>query len=447
METAINIIQTVGIFIGAIMILVFIHELGHFLAAKLFGMRVERFSVGFPPRIWGFEKGGTDYCIGATPLGGYVKISGMIDESMDTDQMREEPKPWEYRSKPVWQRMIVIVAGVVFNMLLAVVIFFGITFFNGRAVIPIESVEHGVYIPEGSLAEDVGFRTGDQIIAVNGQEVEYFNDLFSTDELTKPEIVYTVIRDGQEVEVVLEPSFLDRIEKEGFISVDNIYPSRIGAVAPGSPASQAGIQPGDRFLSADGKPTLFWFTLVEAIQNAEGEILFEVERDGEVLEIPITPNLDSKTIGIQQASLLQSGAVLVDYGFFESLAQGVEQTVVMTTTTVQGFARMFSGDISVRQNLGGVVQIATVTKQATDASGWIGFWNITALLSITLAFINILPIPALDGGHLVFLIFEGVTRRKPSEKVSMALQQIGFFILLALIILVNGNDILRLFGI
>ncbi len=447
METAIDILQTIGIFIGAIMILVFIHELGHFLAAKLFGMRVERFSVGFPPRIWGFEKNGTDYCIGATPLGGYVKISGMIDESMDTDQMRQEPKPWEYRSKPVWQRMIVIVAGVVFNMILAIIIFFGITFFNGRAVIPIDSVEHGVYIPEGSLAEDVGFQTGDKIIAINGQRVEYFNDLFSTDELTKSEIVYTVIRDGEETQIELEPSFLDRIEDEGFISVDNIYPSRIGAVAPGSPASRAGIEPGDRFISANGEPILFWYTLVEAIQNMEGEILFEVERDGEILEIPITPNQDSKTIGIQQASLLQSGAVLVDYGFFESLAQGVEQTVVMTTTTVQGFARMFSGDISVRQNLGGVVQIATVTKQATDSSGWIGFWNITALLSITLAFINILPIPALDGGHLMFLIFEGVTRRKPSEKVSMALQQIGFFLLLALIILVNGNDILRLLGI
>lgn len=447
MEAFLDILQTIGIFIGAIMILVFIHELGHFLAAKAFGMRVERFSIGFPPRIWGFKKGDTDYSFGATPLGGYVKISGMIDESMDEDQMRGEPQPWEYRSKPVWQRMVVIVAGVVFNMLLAVIIFFGITFFNGRAVIPIDAVDNGIYVVEGSLVEDVGFRTGDKVIALNGEEVSYFNDLFQVDELTKSEIVYTVIRNGERIDIDIDPSFLDRIEKEGFLSVVNILPAIVSAVAPASPASKAGLEPGDRFVSADSIPTPFWINVVETIQAAEGEIQFVVERNGELIDMPITPNLDSKTIGIQQPSMAQTGAILVDYGFFASIAEGYNQTVAMTTTTVQGFARMFSGDISVRQNLGGVVQIATVTKQATDASGWVGFWNITALLSITLAFINILPIPALDGGHLVFLMFEGVTRRKPSHKVSMALQQIGFFILLALIIFVNGNDILKLFGI
>ena len=175
--------QTILIFIGALMILVFIHELGHFLAAKMFGMRVERFSVGFPPRIWGFKRGDTDYCIGATPLGGYVKISGMVDESMDTEHLAAEPQPWEYRSKPIWQRMVVITAGVIFNMILAFFIYTGIYSTLGKPSLPIEQVA-GIYVPEGSLLENVGFKTDDKIVGVNGNYVDAFEELISISELT-----------------------------------------------------------------------------------------------------------------------------------------------------------------------------------------------------------------------------------------------------------------------
>lgn len=439
-------LSTVALFICAIMILVFIHELGHFLAAKMFGMRVERFSIGFPPRIWGFQKGDTDYCIGATPLGGYVKISGMIDESMDIEQMEQEPQPWEYRSKPVWQRMIVIVAGVVFNMILAIAIFFGITYTNGKVVIPTENVP-GIHVMENSLPYEVGFRTDDRIVAVNGNRAEYFNDFFAPEELTKEEIVYTVQRDGREVNISIHPSFLDRLQSDGFITFVNILPPKTSAVAMGSNAEKAGLQANDVFISADGKPMNYWLSVVEYIRNADGkEILFEIERDGETLEIKVTPD-ETDAIGIYRPDVTEIKYELLDFGLTESVAEGYNRTISMTKTTLQGFARMISGDISVRQNLGGIVQIATVTKRATDTGGWSGFWEITALLSITLAIINILPIPALDGGHLVFLIYEGITRREAPQKVKMALQQIGFFILLALIILVNGNDILRLFGI
>ena len=440
-------LSTIALFICAIMILVFIHELGHFLAAKMFGMRVERFSIGFPPRIWGFQKGDTDYCIGATPLGGYVKISGMIDESMDIEQLEQEPQPWEYRSKPVWQRMIVITAGVIFNMILAIFIFFGITYTNGKVVIPADGVD-GVYIAENSLPYEVGFRNGDHIVAINGNRAEYFNDFFAPEELTKENIVYTVVRDGEELDINVSPSFLDRLQNEGFIGIENILPAKTSGVGLGSNAEKAGIQANDVFISANGKPVDYWLSVVDVIQNSGGEdILFEVERDGEIVEITVAADPETNTIGVAPPVPTDINYEILDYGLVESMAEGYNRTISMTTTTLQGFARMISGDISVRQNLGGVVQIATVTKRATDSGGWAGFWEITALLSITLAIINILPIPALDGGHLVFLIFEGITRREAPQKVKMALQQIGFFILLALIILVNGNDILRLFGI
>lgn len=402
MDWILNLLSTIGIFAGALMILVFIHELGHFLAAKFFGMKVDRFSVGFPPRVWGFERGGTDYCIGATPLGGYVKIAGMVDESMDTEQLSQEPQPWEYRSKPIWQRMVVILAGVVFNMILAAIIFFGITYTQGRMVVPIDAIS-GIYVPDNSLPYEIGFRTGDRITAINGKKAQYFNDLFATDELTSSKLSYTVVRDGNEQILDVDLSILDRIQKEGFLGIENILPSIPSAILSGSPAEKAGLKAGDRLIAADGVPIQHWLALVKSIHESGDVINFTVNRDGSIFEIAVEPNPETKTIGIAPPSDLSIvGAERISYGFFASIAQGIDETKVVTLTTVQGFARMFSGDISVRENLGGAIQIANVTKQATDSNGWIGFWNITALLSVTLAFINILPIPALDGGHFMF---------------------------------------------
>lgn len=448
MDFTIELLQTIAIFAASLSILVFIHELGHFLAARLFGMRVEKFSVGFPPKVWGFKKGETEYQIGATPLGGYVKISGMIDESMDIEQMQGEPQPWEFRSKPVWQRSIVIVAGVVFNMILAFLIFAGTTFFNGKQVIPVEKVE-GVYVMENSLLAEAGFKTGDKVVGVNGKEVAYFNDLISPDEITVENLEYTVIRDGQRMSIGIPPSFLDSLKTEpAFLNNPTItYPSMISYVQPGSPAEQAGLQAGDRIIAVDSAEVGFWLGLVEKIQSAEGELTFTVQRNGETLQIPVTPDPESRTVGIQAPSPEMIGVEYVSYGLFESLAEGANQTTEQTVAILQGFGRLFSGDISVRQNLGGFVAIANETKRATEAAGWAGFWGITALLSITLAIINILPIPVLDGGHLMFLLYEGITRHEPSDKVKIALQNIGFFLLVGLFIFVNLNDILRLFGI
>lgn len=445
MEWIIDISTTIGIFALALLILVFFHELGHFLAAKLFGMRVERFSLGFPPRVWGFKKGETDYCIGATPLGGYVKISGMIDESMDTDYLDEEPKPWEFRSKPVWQRIIVITAGVIFNMILAVLIFGGIAFTSGETKVAIESV-NGIYVAENTLAHDIGFRTGDRIIEVNNQKVSYFNELFSPARLTESDVTYTVMRNGNEVTVALPDSALDQINQEGFISLANALPSKISRIADGTPAAKAGLQAGDRITSINGESINYWLQLTQKIKSAKDSVNLTVARNGERIQysVGLTSN---NTIGIYAPDLNNVFEIRrFKYGLFGSLEVGIEKTEEVFTGIVQGFGKMFSGSISVRENLGGPVAIASITKEATERGGMLGFWNITALLSVTLAIMNILPIPVLDGGHLMFLIYEGITRKEPSPKVRMALQQIGFLLIIALFIFVTFNDILRQFG-
>lgn len=427
------------------MILVFVHELGHFLAAKLFGMRVERFSIGFPPRVWGFQKGDTDYCIGATPLGGYVKISGMIDESMDTDHLEKEPEDWEYRSKPVWQRIITITAGVIFNMILAFFIYFGMTYSNGKAVLPIQESQ-GIYVPETSILNEIGFETGDKIIGVNGNEVTYFNDLVSASELTADNLNYSVLRDGQKINVPVGSNYLDSLQTRGFLDISYMLPSKVSSVPAGRPAAEAGLKAGDRIVSANGDSVSYWVQLVEIIQEADTAINFGVVREDSLFYASIMPDQESKTIGIASPNPQSLGFERIEYGFFESLGEGYNQTIEQTTGILQGFARMLSGDISVKQNLGGPIAIANITREATDQAGWIGFWNITALLSITLAILNILPIPALDGGHLVFLLYEGITRREPSEKVRMVAQQIGFFLMIGLFIFVMFNDAFRYFG-
>lgn len=446
MEWIISLLSTLGIFALALLILVFFHELGHFLAAKFFGMRVERFSLGFPPRIWGFKKGDTDYCIGATPLGGYVKISGMIDESMETDHLDEEPKPWEFRSKPVWQRIIVITAGVIFNMLLAGVIYAGLAFTEGDTKVPLENVE-GIYVAEGSLAEQIGFRTGDRFLSVNGEEVAYFQELVSPTQLTRSDVYYTVLRNGEQTTVALPDSVLNDLGSEGFISLQNAMPSDVRSVQEGSPADTAGLMADDRITAVNGEPIGYWVELVEAIEaNAGDTLTLGVDRSGKSLTFRLLPREDN-TIGI--ASDLPTevfGVQRFEYGLGESFQVGVERTSETFTGIVQGFARLFSGDISVRENLGGPVAIANVTREATDMGGAVGFWNITAFLSVTLAIMNILPIPVLDGGHLMFLLYEGITRREPSARVRMILQQIGFIIIIALFIYVTFNDILRQFG-
>jgi len=447
MDWIVSFSSTILIFIAAIFILVTVHEFGHFIAAKYFKMRVNKFSIGFPPKILSWKRKSTEYVLGLTPLGGYVQIAGMIDETMDESFIGEEPKPDEFRSKPVWQRIIVILAGVVFNMILAVVIYTGMTWSYGETVVPVRSVG-GIYVEEGSLADRIGLQTGDQLIGVNGEEVDYFNELFNPSAITDRDLSYLVNRDGETVTISTPPNFLDLINEEGrFIDETNSLPSKISRVMPDSPAESSGLQDGDEVVAVNGEPVSYWLQLVNSIQNTDKSIELTVQRESGLTTVEVTPDPETKTIGIQSPN--PADIFDIDrrtYNLAQSAVIGYTKTSDTFTGIIKGIGRMFSGDISVRDNLGGPVAIANITKEATDAGGWIGFWNITAFLSVTLAIMNMLPIPALDGGHFMFLAYEGITRREPSPKVRMGLQQLGFIFLIGLFILVTFNDILRTFG-
>lgn len=446
MEVIFSILQTILIFVAAIFILVLVHELGHFLAAKLFGMRVERFSIGFPPRLTGIKKGDTDYCISALPLGGYVKISGMVDESMDDSFEASEPKSYEYRSKPVWQRMIVISAGVIFNMFLAYAIFAAITYTHGVNQIPAENV-NGLYISENSTADQVGFETGDRLIAVNDKEIDYIRrgQFFSMSEITSKELSFTVERNGETVIIRPPDDFLDYLARNPeFLELQNALPSKVGAVSEGTPADEAGLQEGDQIVAIDGEPVEYWAQMVNMIQSGAEEMIFTIQRNSQTLDVAIRPDPDRRIIGIAIINPQEYfGYETISFGLFGSLRQGISQAHDTLLGIINGFRQLLTGTISVRENLGGPVAIASVTAEVTERGGALGFWNFTAFLSITLALMNILPIPMLDGGHLMFLIYEAVTRREPSMKVRMALQQIGFILLISLMIFVTFNDILR----
>lgn len=446
MESILSLLSTIGIFVLAILILVFVHELGHFITAKLFKMRVERFSLGFPPRLFGFKYGDTDYCVSATPLGGYVKISGMIDESMDIEHLNAEPQPWEFRSKPVWQRMIVISGGVIFNVILAAVIYSGLNMYYGEVRIPMNQVQ-GFYVAEGSLAQEIGFQTGDKIKSVNGKEIIYFQDLLNPATITSLDLTFEVLRNGELLYLKAPANFLDLLNKKPFFGIEDLVPSKIHEVIKGGPADKAGLQNGDVIIAIDERPIQFWAELYQAIKSSEGEMNLTVVRNGlDTLQLAVTPDPDTKTIGIRQDFEQFFQIEFVKPGFFAAIGSGINKSGYVLTGIVNGFIKLISGDISVKDNLGGPVAIANFTKQATDAGGVRGFWEITAMLSLTLAVMNILPIPVLDGGHLVFLIYEGITRREPSAKIRMIMQQVGFALIIGLIIFVTFNDIMRQIG-
>lgn len=444
----------------AITILVFIHELGHFAFAKLFGMRVERFSVGFPPTIFGKTIGETEYVIGATPLGGYVKISGMVDESMDTEFEGSDPEPHEFRAKPVWQRMIVITAGVVFNIILAFIIFAGLKLSYGDDYVPAENIE-SVYVPEGTFAHDMGLRTGDRIVAVSGRPLERYNDLLDVENLMADPMTVTVVRDGDSLTVRGPADIMTQLNRAGGFGV-SVHPSLIGSVMSGSAAYEAGIRPGDRILAIDGRPVGFWLQITEMMQESGGDSLdvtfarapggsvVAPREGGEIVSSRILPRegddgrfLLGVTVPTTEMLWEEYGREHQAYGPATALTAGVQETWVTTKVIVTSLTRVFSGRENFRENVGGPIAIAQVTKQAAEAGAFF-FWRIVAMLSITLAIMNILPVPALDGGHLVFLIYEGITRREPSLRVRMVMQQIGMVVLLAFMTFLIFNDILRL---
>lgn len=460
MDAILNILSYVGWVLLAIMILVFVHELGHFLFAKLFRMRVEKFSVGFPPKVVGKTVGETEYVLGLTPLGGYVKITGMVDESMDTDFADSEPEPYEFRAKPVWQRMVVITAGVVFNMILAAIVFIGLKATYGEAFTPPVG---SVSVADSSVAWQMGLRTGDEIVSINGRPAGSLDGLSGIEQLLLvDQLEMTVRREGETIELTGPRDLMTQLNRTQGIFGMRFDPTVIGVVNPGSPAAGAGLRSGDRIVAYGDSTIQFWgdlpgvvqalggsaatlrylrpdslasvvpptgLALPDSLQPAEGtlyEVLIAAEEDGGSYVIGVLPHV-----------------LYREHNFGSAVVAGLNDTWLQTRLIATSLKRVFTGQDDLRENLGGPVMIAKITKEAAD-QGAPFFWNIVAMLSITLAIINILPIPALDGGHLVFLIYEGIARREPSLKLRMVMQQIGMFILLAFMVFVIFNDILKL---
>jgi regulator of sigma E protease len=452
----------------ALGILVFVHELGHFLAARLFGMRVDAFSIGFPPVIARLKRGDTEYRLGAVPLGGYVKIAGMVDESMDTEGLSSEPTPDEFRAKPVWQRVVVITAGVIFNLILAAFIFIGLALAYGEAYVPAENVQ-SVWVRDGSIADEMGMQTGDRIVAVNGETLERFDDVADPSALAADPFTLTVERAGESL-VLTGPdqimSRLSRSEANGPLDAlgISVQPTAIGGVMPGSPAADAGIAPGDHITGVDGEPVAFWDELTERIHGSAGEpVYLEWVRPAAEVEAEAPPAAVSGSWAVYRAFVtprpqpdgtyrlgVQTDADALgvryrDYSAGEAIQAGLRDAWRNTAFYVQVIGRLFTGKENVRDSVGGPLMIAKQTKEAAD-QGMGTFWLMVAMLSIALAVFNILPIPALDGGHLMFLLYEGITRREPSLRVRMAVQQAGIMLLLAFMAFVIFNDAARWFG-
>ncbi len=436
-----GIIMTVQLLLG-LSILVGVHELGHLLAAKAFGMRVEKYSIGFPPKIWGKKFGETEYSIGAIPLGGFVKISGMIDESLDVKSLDKEPEPWEFRAKPAWQRLIVMLGGIIVNVVTGIVIFIFLTYTQGETYISKEELnKHGIVAYE--LGEEIGFRTGDKVVNINGQDYKKFVDLISPDVLLSDNGFYTAERDGKLVTISIPPDFIDRFSSHDrgaapFIGYRRPY--EIVDIAPGSNAEKGGLRPGDEFVKIFGSPARYFDDITRALDTLKGKTVeTTVRRGGEELAMTFDVT-EEGTLGFQIEDRINYSSQ--DYAFGEAIGVGTVQAFSVVWNNIKAFRKMFAGDISPTKSLSGPIGIAKFFGGEWD---WIRFWRITGLISMVLAFMNLLPIPALDGGHVVFLTWEIVTGRKPSDKFLENAQKVGMVMLLLLMSFVIFNDIIKLF--
>lgn len=429
-------------FILSLSVIVIIHEFGHFLFARLFKTRVEKFYLFFDPwfSLFKFKKGETEYGIGWLPLGGYVKISGMIDESMDREQMKKPPQPHEFRSKPSWQRLIIMLGGVFFNFILAMVLYVIVLFSWGETYLPTENVKYGIVTD--SIGHAMGLKDGDKIVAVDGEYIENFYEIIPDIILNEREQI-TVERDGRRVEIDVDRKFIPYIIKgQGRIDARLPFmPFEVSDFMKESPAREAGMQVGDRLVGIDGREFRFNDEYVHYLEDKKGkEITANILRNGDSLAIDFKTT-DEGMLGIVRST----GNVLelrtVKYGFFESIPAGISKGFQTMKDYLKQFKLVFSRDTKAYESLGGFITIGSIFPSMWD---WQAFWSLTAFLSIILAIMNILPIPALDGGHVMFLLYEVITGRKPSDKFLEYAQLAGMLLLIALLIYANGNDILRL---
>ena len=431
--------------IMSLSLLVIIHEGGHFLFARLFKTRVEKFCLFFDPWFTLFKfkpkNSETEYGIGWLPLGGYVKIAGMIDESMDTEQMKQPVQPWEFRAKPAWQRLLIMVGGVLFNFILALFIYSMILFTWGSEYVPLQKVALGMDFNE--TAKAVGFRDGDILVSADGVPLERYNSDMLTSIVDARQV--TVLRNGSEASIYIPEDMMERLLADSVRFASFRTPFVIDSIPAGTPASLAGLLPGDNITHVDGKAISFSDFEEDKMRrkqtNASHDLHLTYIRNGVTDTLTLTSD-SLYNIGVyptmQTSKLLP--IVKEEYSFFASIPAGISLGVNTLKGYVSQMKYLFSKE-GVKQ-LGGFGTIGSIFPATWD---WHQFWYMTAFLSIILAFMNILPIPALDGGHVLFLIYEIVARRKPSDKFMERAQMVGMFLLFGLLIWANFNDILRFF--
>ena len=429
----------VGQLLLGLSILVGLHELGHLLTAKLFGMRVEKFSIGFPPKIAGFQWGETEYSIGAIPLGGFVKIAGMVDESLDTSNLSSEPQPWEFRSKPAWQRLIVMLGGIIVNVITGVIIFVALVYSNGETYFSRDQVlQHGIVAYE--YGEAIGLKTGDKILDINGQDYQSIAELSSGSALLSENGYYTVDRKGEIIKISIPRGFINTFNSEEafskFIAIR--FPFKVVDVEPGSGAEAMGIAAEDKIVAINGQPITYFDEMQAALKQVTNQTAQLVRQKGAVLDTLAIPVTAEARIGITIEPLIQP--VKKEYGLMESMVKGTSRAFGAVIVNAKALGKMFTGEVSAK-NVSGPIGMAKIYGDQWD---WVKFWSITGLISMILAFMNLLPIPALDGGHVVFLLYEMVSGRAPSDKFLEYAQKVGMVILLALMVFALGNDILKL---
>jgi len=429
--------------IAGLSILVILHELGHFLAARAFGIKVEKFYLFFDAwgfKFFSFKVGDTEYGLGWLPLGGYVKIAGMIDESMDVEQMKQPAQDWEFRSKPAWQRLIVMLGGVTVNVILGIFIFWMLTFSYGDSYIPNSEAKYGIVAYD--LAKEIGLKSGDKVMAINGKPLEKYSDLWSSD-IVLGSGVLDVFRNNETIKIRIPSNFIEKISDKGRSNYIDDIPrmlSLIDTVTPGNNAEKAGFKKGDQFISANDSSVMFMDELKSFLKsNASKTVDFKVLRGQDTISVSSAISEDG-TLGF--GPKINFELKHVEYGFFEALPIGVSKAWSTLSDNVKGLAKVVKGEVKATKAIQGPIGIASIYGSTFS---WFRFWMLTGVLSMILAFMNILPIPALDGGHSVFLIIEMIIGRPLSDKFMERAQMVGFFILIGLMVFAFGNDLWKLF--
>lgn len=440
MEVIIKIAQ----FLLSLSILVLVHEMGHFLFARLFKTRVEKFRIFWDYKfsLWSKKIGETDFGFGWIPLGGYVKISGMIDESMDREQMSKPPQAWEFRSKPAWQRLLIMLAGVFFNLLFAWFLYSATLLVWGERFLPNANVVDGIVCT--AVAEKIGFETGDKIVSIYGEEVIRFSEINGNILMNGPGEVVVLRQGKREVIYVRNDEISEILSSNGLLFSSPRVPFHIAQLVPDGGAARGGLQKGDQLIAVNGQSVPYFDQYAKVLQNyASQTVEFELLRDGEVLQKSVVVDNSGKlgVYAVSPYSLLTIESR--NYTLLSSIPQGFAKARETTYDYLKQLKLLVSPEVKASESLGGFITIGSIFPGVWN---WEAFWGLTAFLSILLAVMNILPIPALDGGHVVILLYELITRRKPSQRFLETVQVIGIFFILALVIFANANDIIRLFA-